>query len=701
MMICDFCRDNILDSRISKTWGFHHRSPLGLEASALEGCVFCRSLINHLREDGSSLLESWYSRADIGDAVYRWSMRRVPSMGEKQKYISVTFRSLPAKKGDGGDSTKYYLSDETFYLLPESNLLALPLPNQLGFSTSSSQSWAQIDRWLTACIGGHTDCKRHDCNPGFRPSRLLDIGPNTAKWPPPFVRLNCAEDAHSGGGRGLSYVTLSHSWGPKPSFARLLKGNIKDWTEAGIPWTKVCTNTNFVHALEVTRRLGKRFIWIDSLCIIQGDALDWASEAPKMQDVYRNSYCNIAAADSSDQHSGLFRSRSPHRVASAHYQGEERKSNVLLAGERWRIVAGNLWHDLLHDPLYTRGWVFQERMLAPRILHFSKEQVFWDCASLSACEAIPTGLPQQLDDAASVDRQWRGWLRAPKDSKQMNVDAFWSKAVRIYTSNDLTKKSDKLQAIWGIASVVAEAQKEVWGAWGAGLWATYLENQLVWTVSKKEDTSSVKTKQERNSELPSWSWASVDGIVELAEIWSSGAFYTVQNHQGGPIFFQKGAKFEAYGLTEPAIEMRCHVGEAMVRLDQSKRFTLELESPCGGQNPVQVFPDTPLDAERKSKFMILTVHKEPKRLMTADGRLIASVFVQDDESIEFGYSGFGLLVDEERDQPNFYKRTGVVKFSGLSSSQWRYVRSLCGDFNDDKATELNPTSESAKEIWLG
>lgn len=163
--------------------------------------------------------------------------------------------------------------------------------------------------------------------------------------------------------RVKKYVTLSHCWGLK-HFARLLEANRDDYIERGIPWTEICRNTNFRDAIRVARHLKVRYIWIDSLCIVQDspDREDWKHEAPLMHKVYRNSYCNIAASDSQDSDGGLFRLRSSDNVVPARYpmEGVEVPTGSRLADGVWRIVPGDLWdRDLLGQVLYGRGWVFQ------------------------------------------------------------------------------------------------------------------------------------------------------------------------------------------------------------------------------------------------------------------------------------------------------------------------------------------------------
>jgi len=77
-----------------------------------------------------------------------------------------------------------------------------------------------------------------------------------------------------------------------------------------------------------------------------------------MHKVYRNSYCNIAAADAEDSQSGLFRKRKPQDVIPAYFETDGVSS--LLGKQAWRVIREDLWESgLLARPLYKRGWVFQ------------------------------------------------------------------------------------------------------------------------------------------------------------------------------------------------------------------------------------------------------------------------------------------------------------------------------------------------------
>jgi hypothetical protein len=107
-----------------------------------------------------------------------------------------------------------------------------------------------------------------------------------------------------------------------------------------------------------------------------------------MGEVYMNSVVNIAATASSNSRGGLFVSRNPGMVES---------TSVIPA---W-LESGNTHHLIDTDifrlgieesPLCRRAWVLQERLLAPRNLHFGHDQLFWECNQLKACEGYPIGL---------------------------------------------------------------------------------------------------------------------------------------------------------------------------------------------------------------------------------------------------------------------------------------------------------------------
>jgi len=106
------------------------------------------------------------------------------------------------------------------------------------------------------------------------------------------------------------YVALSHCWGGS-SHCRTTKFSLEQHKNA----LKITDLPNTVQdAAFVVRKLGLRYLWVDSLCIIQDDEDDWLREAGRMVAVYEGAYLTIAASVSSDGSGGCFVSRKPQEI---------------------------------------------------------------------------------------------------------------------------------------------------------------------------------------------------------------------------------------------------------------------------------------------------------------------------------------------------------------------------------------------------
>ncbi|KAF2795819.1 HET-domain-containing protein [Melanomma pulvis-pyrius CBS 109.77] len=560
MKLCNYCQTSVLASPLS--WDEHHLSYSSLVASSewesdedppsatrsplshqhpgriLPRCLFCWTLRSDIEALGPGLKDE---KRQSEWPLYRWSIRSLARIRESGETVVVTFRQIVREEGEyerqgQGEAAEIELPTRTFYLFPEDDLGSLPTAKELSPSTNPSISGGhQIKKWVETCNVTHPGCfKRRRATSGpnqFIPTRLLDISG------PPKSPIRVIETAATPV-RG-PYISLSHCWGLL-KFVELKPETRKQFMEEGVPWSLF--TKNFQEAIEVARFLDVGYIWIDSLCIIQGPDGDFMSEANKMHQVYRNSYCNVAIVDSQDSRGGLFRERDPNDVLPVRYQPKE--LSAMFGKKAWRAVPEDLWDsELLQTFLYRRGWVFQERMLAPRILHFANRQVFWDCPSLSACETLPAGLPQPMDGAAGPDRHWRGRLQEPEESQEPlaganddSLEAFWKTAVRKYTSCALTKGRDKLIAMWGIAKLVRDAMGV---EYGAGLWEKNLEDQLAWRVAEctMEVRPSESTDEWISRDIPSWSWASMDGAIEVPDHLTIIPHYTVKDHFHRPLAF--------------------------------------------------------------------------------------------------------------------------------------------------------------------
>lgn len=344
--------------------------------------------------------------------------------------------------------------------------------------TGSPQSWDRAKAWLRTCRQDHA-CSNKIQGHILLPHRVLDL---QALCPSKIALYETEAEI------GL-YACLSHRWGTSQPL-KTTKGTIKRF-QVEIPETDL--PKTFRDAVAVVRHLGIRYLWIDSLCIIQDDNDDWKHEASLMAQIYQNSTITLAATASSDANSGLFR------------------QNAIAVDEDLSTLTGNLDHKgiMLHaeekckyhsisgrPDLLTRGWVMQERLLSPRFLHFNNELVF-ECNEEEFCECSrPPDLPDYLARKHSCNET---------KLKVMDISALyhqWHWLVRNYSTLQLTASSDILPAISGLAAVF---HKYFRGRYIAGLWESTLIHELTWKIVTPRSCT-------RRSPwaAPTFSWASLN-----------------------------------------------------------------------------------------------------------------------------------------------------------------------------------------------
>lgn len=284
------------------------------------------------------------------------------------------------------------------------------------------------------------------------------------------------------------YCALSHCWGPPSSITtQLNKHTYEEYTTEGIAVTDL--PKTFHDAVAFTRTLGCRYIWIDSLCIIQKNKEDWIREGGHMCEVYEHSLVTLAAASSSSGHGGLFYD-SPRLDITREGHTVHAKFDVN--------------HRFFSFPLMNRAWVLQERLLSPRTLYFTKQELVWECRERNICQCSPI--------LGGFQHQVAGF---PVNSKiqppstvgyyEQNPQALvwkWHEVVQVYSQLQLTQPTDKIMAVDGVAQFMAPIRKSTCLA---GLWQDSFAWDLVWWVDMF-DWGRTRTLDWL---VPSWSWASM------------------------------------------------------------------------------------------------------------------------------------------------------------------------------------------------
>ncbi|KAK1842839.1 heterokaryon incompatibility protein [Colletotrichum chrysophilum] len=371
-------------------------------------------------------------------------------------------------------------------------------------STNSASTWSFINDWMEKCTESHQACRQPDLATSYRPTRLLQMNESNS------FRLVQGSECPT----AIQYAALSYCWGSKPahSLLRLLRSTmsgLSEWQPVdGLPKT-------FRDAMNVAQRPGVYYLWIDRLCIFQDSAEDWRHEASTMQDVYRNAYIGIRALGAKDDEGGCFFERDPAKagptVFSFKMEPDGKMMNFMCRREEfwsWR-------YTFQHEPLCQRSWVVQERLLAPRTLYFGSKQVFWECRARTCCEMHPEGMDSCEGDPKETptEKAWKQLLAAERDnnrpSHRHQLFFEWDVIVELYANLQLTRASDKLVALSGLANDMQKRLNE-WQPglhrYLAGLWEDESIRQLTWFVSG----SAKRASQYR---APSWSWACLDGKV--------------------------------------------------------------------------------------------------------------------------------------------------------------------------------------------
>ncbi|KAI0836505.1 HET-domain-containing protein [Hypoxylon sp. FL0890] len=370
--------------------------------------------------------------------------------------------------------------------------------SDLEADTGCSKYLSQMKGWVDSCNQKHGICKSH-LNNDYLPTRVLDVSRESDT-----IFLYEPNENDQG-----PYLALSHCWGGTVPIMTKMK--TLESFKAGIAIESF--PKTFQDAISVTRQLQCRYLWIDSLCIIQDNVEDWRYEASRMAHVYGNSYLTIAATASVNSYGGLFYRHDPrdakHTVERRGENGEGITVFVRPALEHAPYFASSPYglESSNPAPLLERSWCFQEYLLAPRVLSFTQWEMLWVCLSKRSCNCGEYSentreLVASSDLKARFDMQLRG------DSIK-DLSRLWKDIVEAYLVKGITYDKDRLPALAGIAQLFSQRGL---GRYVNGLWEPTLVSDLFWTLDWSFGGNyGIIAKRSTDKAMPSWSWASVSG----------------------------------------------------------------------------------------------------------------------------------------------------------------------------------------------
>ncbi|USW48935.1 Putative UBA-like superfamily, heterokaryon incompatibility, Ubiquitin-associated [Septoria linicola] len=354
--------------------------------------------------------------------------------------------------------------------------------------------------WLSQCFSSHPNCPR--IKDQEFPTRLVDVGLASDKL---LARLvESGQNGQPGEGR---YLALSHCWGSlRPTVVTNLQ-NLDQHLQQ-IPFELL--SKNFRDAIIVTRELGYRYIWIDSLCIVQDSALDWEKECTRMEAVYANAAITIAAVGAASSSEGFLNTRPPQKACEVMLQHKD-GDPVMLRISRMATGQSCVFHQD-QAALDSRAWALQERLLSARILSFGAEQMYYECCTSEFFESVHFPIESSLSERES-------WLNNPAAMQERPSTLDFYLRVGEYSNRYLTKASDKLPAVGGIARRFQSLTRD---QYVAGLWRSDILQGLLWRAGwhhgGDHSARHAYDLDALHDAPPSWSWASCEVPVQFQNV---------------------------------------------------------------------------------------------------------------------------------------------------------------------------------------
>jgi hypothetical protein len=357
---------------------------------------------------------------------------------------------------------------------------------------STRESWAQIRSWIQHCEENHESCRPQ--TRGFWPSRLVEVEQHiltdNAGDETEWITLKLIETTP---GDEYAYVALSHSWSMSHPFKTI---------RANLPKHKnyiKCSQLSetFQEVAIATLNLGLRYIWIDSLCIVQDVAADWEREAPLMGMIYCNAvivFTSLGGSLCLEKHPPAELRDPLHPDDPAVYCRPKNDHNAFYQPPS------------SHSTWFGRAWYMQERIHGSRLLYFggTAEELTFECGTGVRCECGQIDLENHGTTKVQLSRALKEVIDHAGVPSKPALFQLYIKLCEDYSARGLTVPMDKLVAISSFMQVF----QPHFGRYYAGLWEYNFILCLQW-----ETLNTKQSSRPAEYVAPSFSWASQTGAI--------------------------------------------------------------------------------------------------------------------------------------------------------------------------------------------
>ncbi|KAK5677888.1 hypothetical protein LTS10_009771 [Elasticomyces elasticus] len=327
-----------------------------------------------------------------------------------------------------------------------------------------------------------------------RPTRLIDVQTPCGNQ----LQLVETSSLPSQTADESRYIALSYAWGDE-NHKRFL-ATVANYEELKLGILTTDLPKTFQDAVQVTRGLGVRYLWIDALCILQGLGGDFDTEAERMEVVFSNAYCVIAASRATGTSDGFLGERDKQRVVSI----------PRLGGTHIYVFEpiDDFKQDVIDGHLNKRGWVLQERALARRTIYFAGSQTYWQCGQGVRCETM-----SRLENKEAAFLGDPNFPKVAEDGSKGAQIHLFELLYRTYSTLAFKNAVDRPVGIAGLESRLVRAY-ETDG--GFGIFEKFLHRGILW---RRTSVPVRKIHFSRMAdEVPSWSWMAYEGPITFMAI---------------------------------------------------------------------------------------------------------------------------------------------------------------------------------------
>ncbi|KAK7687317.1 hypothetical protein QCA50_009823 [Cerrena zonata] len=507
-LVCQDCvsgpfSKNIFQKTISGEWATLRTTWSKVITSADQGCPFCLLLLSE-RDEGLPLDHVDNIGSVEDECIYDYIVQRITTFtftdaigigayGSGWTPSDLRILSIRLQNYEVLEHSGYIM-----YTSPDDPAATEVIARHPIGNVGGPDALHMASELLRDCLSNHKECPKPDRITAL-PTRLIDCS-NPEQ--PHLVTTN--------GEYGI-YAALSYVWGgtqPNKTVTSNLNSYLNLIDVALIPKT--------IHdAIKSVHTFDLKYLWVDAFCIVQDDKQDKRREIAQMRRIFADAHVTIVASSAPTSDSGFLQDR------PSHYEKDTRLPFICSDGRfgtvRLYPMSRNLEYNI--EPVDQRAWCLEERLLSPRKFVYTEQTLEYHCrtdryrignAILGPRTAtqMPNIMFGTASDIAETTSKWSA-------SDWEEIHWVWTDIIRSYTSRDVTNADDKLLALSGLAQVFHQFWRK--GRYLAGLWEENMPYELCW-FNNRVDTTSVTYPRPEIYLAPSWSWASITGIVRTPTI---------------------------------------------------------------------------------------------------------------------------------------------------------------------------------------